>query len=52
VNAVNNTEKETRAYEGSLLYTVYMKFGMSVMPMAETVRASLSDFIVTDKDPG
>lgn len=49
---VNDAEKETQAYEVTMLCTVYMKLGMSVMPVAETAKASLSDFIVADKEPG
>jgi hypothetical protein len=49
---VNNAEKETQAYEVTMLCAVYVKLGMSVVPLAETAKASLSDFIVTDKEPG
>jgi hypothetical protein len=49
---VNNAEKKTQAYEVAMLCTVYMKIGMSVMPVAETTKAPLSDFIATDKGPG
>jgi hypothetical protein len=35
-----------------MLCAVYMKGGMSVMPVAETAKASLSDFIFTDKEHG
>jgi len=52
VNFVNNAEKETQAYEGSVLCAVYMQLGMSVMPLSETAKASLSVFIVIDKEPG